>query len=151
MTTSPASARWRSGRNWTRTATSRNAAARWWARESATLDASAALPEETAGALHALGYVYLRQGQSRRASVLLLLAARQRPMDAPLMRTLAASLSACGLGERALEVLDHAARLEPEADASRPGRVLRARALLAAGRREEARAAFRDGLEEDAA
>lgn len=104
-----------------------------------------ALPEEAAGALHALGYVYLRQGQPRRASVLLLLAARQRPGDPPLLRTLAAALSACGLGERALEVLDHAASLDPEADASRPGRVLRARALLAAGRGDEARRTFREG------
>ena len=102
------------------------------------------LPEEAAGALHVLGYVYLRQGQVRRSSVLLLLAARSRPDDAPLLRTLAAALSACGLGERAVEVLDHAARQDPEADASRPGRALRARALLAAGRGDEARAVFRE-------
>lgn len=107
----------------------------------------ATLPDEAAGALHALGYVYLRQGQPRRASVLLLAAARHRPADPPLLRTLAAALSACGLGERALEVLDHAATLDPAADSSRPCRVLRARALLAAGRREEARAAFRAGPE----
>ncbi|WP_338664502.1 hypothetical protein VQH23_04895 [Pararoseomonas sp. SCSIO 73927] len=106
-------------------------------------EAAAAIPEEAAGALHALGYVYLRQGQVRRASVLLLLAARSRPDDAPLLRTLAAALSACGLGERAVEVLDHAGRIDPAAEETRPGRVLRARALLAAGRGEEGRALFR--------
>jgi Flp pilus assembly protein TadD len=97
---------------------------------------------ETAELLHCLGYVYLRQGQLRRAAVLLMLAARDDP-SAALLRTLALALIGCNLGEQAMQVLDRAEQLDP-AGASLPlNRVLRARALLALGRREEARVVFR--------
>lgn len=97
----------------------------------------------TAEVLHCLGYVYLRQGQARRAAVLLMLAARADPGSATVLRTLAAAMVGCGLGDRALEVLDGADRLDPEGAAAPMAGVLRARALLAQGRREDARATFR--------
>jgi type III secretion protein Y len=102
------------------------------------------MDRETAGLLHMFGHVYLRQGQSRRAAVLLMLAARGRPDDPALLRGLAAALTACGLGGRAAEVLDRADALDPAGAAQPMAGVLRARALLADGRREEARRVFRE-------
>lgn len=97
---------------------------------------------EIAELLHCLGYVYLRQGQLRRAAVLLMLAARDNA-SAPLLRTLALALIGCRLGEQATQVLDRAEALDPAGAALPLNRILRARALLALGRREEARIAFR--------
>jgi cytochrome c-type biogenesis protein CcmH/NrfG len=101
------------------------------------------VPPETAEILHCLGYVYLRQGQARRAAVLLMLASRAAPRSPGILRTLAAAMVGCGLGDRAIEVLDAADRLDPVGGAAPMAGVLRARALLAQGRKEDARATFR--------
>lgn len=92
--------------------------------------------------LHCLGYVYLRHGQAKRAAVLLMVAGRAAPERPEVLRTLAAALVEAGLGERAMEVLDRLAALDP-AGADHPmARLLRARALLLQGRVEQARRVF---------
>lgn len=97
----------------------------------------------TGAVLHCLGQVYLRQGQPHRAAVLLMVAAREAPGSAPVLRALAAALIACGLGRPAVDALSGAEALDPEGAAHPMGRLLRARALLADGRRSEARLVFR--------
>lgn len=90
--------------------------------------------------LHALGYLYLQHGHNRRALVLLLLADRMSPDDPGLKRSLAYAFVANRAGAAALTVID-----ELEAcGLGRPAlRLLRSRALLLEGRREEARHCFR--------
>lgn len=103
------------------------------------------LRPEVADLLHGLGYVYLRHGRPKRAAVLLMLAARgETPPRGDVLRTLAAALIACGLGPQALETLDAAAAAEPALARHPMMGLMRARALLLAGRVEEARLAFRE-------
>lgn len=96
--------------------------------------------------LHALAFLYLRHGQNRRALSLIMLAARRLPDDVGLMRTLAFAFIANGAAEEALEVLD---RLEQQdlAGTAHMHALLKARALLHAGRMVEAKALFRQFVE----
>jgi type III secretion protein Y len=90
--------------------------------------------------LHALGYLYLQHGHNRRALVLLLLASRLAPDDPGLKRTLAYAFVANRAGAAALAVIDDLealGRIQPAL------RLLRSRALLLEGRRDEARLCFR--------
>ena len=92
--------------------------------------------------LHCIGYAYLRHGQAKRAAVLLMVAGRDAPERPELLRTLAAALVEAGMGDRAAEVLDRLAQLDP-AGADHPmARLLRARALLLQGRTDGARRVF---------
>jgi type III secretion protein Y len=93
--------------------------------------------------VHCLGYIYLRHGQSYRAVVLLIVAAQMAPDRSDILRSLAASLIASGMGEQALDVITRILRLEPALQHHRMMRLMQARALLAAGRGEEARQIFR--------
>ena len=90
--------------------------------------------------LHALGHLYLQHGHHRRALVLLLLAERMAPDDVGLKRSLAYAFVANGAGGPALAVIEELERLGLTQPALR---LLRSRALLLDGRREEARLAFR--------
>lgn len=102
------------------------------------------LPEVTE-LLHCLGYIYLRNGQHNRALALLLLACRHDAQPRPQPRLLAAlalALIESGRGGSALDVLDRLDDAPGElADNPLLG-VLRARALMAAGRIDEARDMF---------
>ena len=92
--------------------------------------------------LHCLGYIYLRHGQAKRAAVLMMAAGRAAPERPELLRTLAAALVEAGMGDRAEDVLDRLAQLDP-AGADHPMmRLLRARSLLLQGRTEQARRVF---------
>lgn len=64
-------------------------------------------PEAKVQLLHALGYLYCRHGQVKRALVLLLLAGRLAPRDVGVLRTLAYAFICDGAGQSALRVLDH--------------------------------------------
>lgn len=98
--------------------------------------------------LHCLGFAYLRHGQARRAAVLLMTAGRAAPDRSDILRTLAAALIEAGLGERAAEVLDRLAALDPATVAHPMMRLLRARALLLQGRIDHARSVFQEGRTE---
>jgi type III secretion protein Y len=95
--------------------------------------------------LHALGHLYLQHGQNRRALILLLVAARTAPEDVGLQRSLAYALVANGSGAAALAIID---ALEASGTPEPPLRLLRSRALLLEGRREEARRCFRQFIAE---
>src|SRR5579859_6686488 len=86
--------------------------------------------------LHALGYLYLQHGHNRRALVLLLLADRLSPDEPGLKRSLAYAFIANRAGAAALAVIDE---LEARGGSRPELRLLRSRALLLEGRREEAR------------
>ena len=91
--------------------------------------------------LHGLGYVYGRHGQTKRALVLQLIAARLAPDDPGILRTLAHTFLLDGAPDRALAIIG---RLDTMAGADDPGlQLLKSRALWAAGRQAEARDAFR--------
>lgn len=102
--------------------------------------------DEAVQLLHALGYLYGCHGQAKRGLVLLLMAARLAPEDPGVLRTLAHLFLREGKAERALAVID---RLEALEDARHPAReLLKSRALLAAGREQDARRSFRTFLAE---
>lgn len=91
--------------------------------------------------LHCLGYVYGRHGQTKRALVLQLIAARLAPEDLGVLRTLAYTFLLDGAPERALTIIG---RLDAMDAAGEPGlQLLKSRALWAAGRQAEARQVFR--------
>jgi len=90
--------------------------------------------------LHALGYLYLQHGHNRRALVLLLLADRLSTGDPGVKRSLAYAFVANRAGGAALGVIDE---LEARGQGQPALRLLRSRALLLEGRREEARLCFR--------
>lgn len=92
--------------------------------------------------LHCIGYAYLRHGQAKRAAVLLMVAGRAAPERPELLRTLAAALVEAGMGDRAAEVLDRLAQLDPAGAGHPMARLLRARALLLQGRTDAARRVF---------
>lgn len=95
---------------------------------------------DAARLLQELGNIYRRAGQTKRALVLLLLANQIQPGNPTLLRHLALAFTAVGDGERALAALDALEALQGPA----PGLLLlRSRALLQAGRRDEARQLFR--------
>lgn len=106
-------------------------------------DGRAPLAEQAIELLHCLGFVYLRHGQARRASVLLMLAAQEASHRTDILRTLAAALVAAGLGERACSVLDTIESVDPTLAGNAMMRLMRARALLLQGRKDEARLIFR--------
>ncbi len=97
--------------------------------------------------LHALAFLYLRHGQNRRALSLIMLAARRVPNDVGLMRTLAYAFIANGAANEALEVIERLERVDRNSGADRMRCLLKARALLHAGRLAEARALFRQFVE----
>ncbi len=97
--------------------------------------------------LHALAFLYLRHGQNRRALSLIMLAARRAPNDVGLMRTLAYAFIANGAAKEALDVIERLERADKAGGADRMRCLLKARALLHAGRLAEARALFRKFVE----
>lgn len=97
-------------------------------------------PEAKVQLLHALGYLYCRHGQVKRALVLLLLAGRLAPRDVGVLRTLAYAFICDGAGQSALRVLDH---LDTLGEGERKVALLRSRALWLAGKEAEARECFR--------
>jgi type III secretion protein Y len=97
--------------------------------------------------LQALAFLYLRHGQNRRALTLILLAARDAPDDVGIMRTLAYAFIANDAPNEALEVIERLETLDFAGNADQMRRLLKARALLRAGRRVEAKAVFRQFVE----
>jgi type III secretion protein Y len=95
--------------------------------------------------LHALGYLYGRHGQTKRALVLQLMAARLAPNDAAILRSLAYTFLMDGAPDRALAVIE---RLRGMEDGDHPALdLLRSRALWESGNEIEARRVFRDFIE----
>jgi type III secretion protein Y len=95
--------------------------------------------------LHALGYLYGRHGQTKRALVLQLIAARLAPNDASILRSLAYTFLMDGAPDRALAVIE---RLRGMEDGDHPALdLLKSRALWEAGHEIEARRLFRDFIE----
>lgn len=97
--------------------------------------------------LQALAFLYLRHGQNRRALTLILLAARHAPDDVGVLRTLAYAFVANDAPEEALDVIERLEKLDFAGGADEMRRLLKARALLHAGRRVEAKAVFRQFVE----
>jgi type III secretion protein Y len=91
--------------------------------------------------LHSLSYVYGCQGQTRRALVLNLIAARLAPDDQEVLRTLAYTFLLDGAPDQALEIIE---RLYAMQEAGEPTlQLLKSQALWAAGRHVEARETFK--------
>ena len=97
--------------------------------------------------LQALAFLYLRHGQNRRALTLILLAARNAPDEVGILRTLAYAFVANDAPEEALDVIERLEKLDFAGGAEEMRRLLKARALLHAGRRVEAKAVFRQFVE----
>lgn len=97
--------------------------------------------------LKALAFLYLRHGQNRRALTLILLAARHAPDDVGVLRTLAYAFVANDAPDEALDVIERLEKLDFAGGADQMRHLLKARALLHAGRRVEARAVFRQFVE----
>jgi type III secretion protein Y len=94
--------------------------------------------------LHVLGYLYGRHGQVKRGTAYLLIAAQLAPGNVDILRTLAHLLVLDGEADKALATIE---RLETLEGMDHPTlALLKSRALLAAGRRSEARHSFRDFL-----
>jgi type III secretion protein Y len=97
--------------------------------------------EDTVHLLHAVGYLYGHHGQTKRALVLLLIAARLAPHDVGVLRTLAYAFLMDGSPHRAIAVIDQLRSMRggehPVLD------LLASRALWACGRENEARRAYR--------
>ena len=93
--------------------------------------------------LQALAFLYLRHGQNRRALTLILMAARDAPDDVGVLRMLAYAFVANDAPEEALDVIERLEKLDFAGSADQVRHLLKARALLHAGRRAEARAVFR--------
>ena len=72
----------------------------------------------------------------------MMVAGRSAPERPELLRTLAAALVEAGMGDRAEDVLDRLARLDPVGADHPMMRLLRARALLLRGQTEQARRVF---------
>ena len=97
--------------------------------------------------LQSLAFLYLRHGQNRRALTLILMAARDAPDDVGVLRTLAYAFVANDAPEEALDVIEKLEKLDFAGGADHMRRLLKARALLHAGRRVEAKAVFRQFVE----
>jgi type III secretion protein Y len=97
--------------------------------------------EDAVHLLHAVGYLYGHHGQTKRAIVLLLIAARLAPDDVGVLRTLAYAFLIDGSPRRAMTVIDQLRSMHggehPVLD------LLACRALWACGRENEARRAYR--------
>jgi type III secretion protein Y len=97
--------------------------------------------EDTVHLLHAVGYLYGHHGQTKRALVLLLIAARLAPDDVGVLRTLAYAFLMDGSPHRAIAVIDQLRSMRggehPALD------LLASRAFWACGRENEARRAYR--------
>jgi type III secretion protein Y len=92
---------------------------------------------ETAQLLHVLGYLYGSHGQLRRGAAYLLTAVQLAPDDVGILRTLAHLLVQDGEADKALATI---ARLETLDQTDHFAlKLLKSRALLAAGRKKEAR------------
>ncbi|MGI9510517.1 MAG: hypothetical protein ACR2QJ_14350 [Geminicoccaceae bacterium] len=89
----------------------------------------------------------LRHGQDRRALTLILLAARNAPDDVGVLRTLAYAFLANDAPEETLDVIERLDELDVDGNADGMRCLLKARALLHADRRTEARAVFRQFVE----
>jgi len=104
-----------------------------------------AVDRDSARLLHALGYLHGQHGETKRALVLLLVAARLAPDDVGILRTLAHAFLIDGAPDRAISVIDRLRSMEGADDPTLD--LLTGRALWASGRESEARRAFRDFLE----
>jgi type III secretion protein Y len=97
--------------------------------------------EDAVHLLHAVGYLYGHHGQTKRALVFLLIAARLAPDDVGVLRTLAYAFLMDGSPQRAIAVIDQLRSMRggdhPVLD------LLASRALWACGRENEARRAYR--------
>ena len=100
---------------------------------------------EIAQLLHILGHGYGGHGQTKRAIVLLILATWLVPEDARVLRTLAYTFLLDGEPEKALSVIDKLTAIEGDDHPALS--LLRSRALKAAGRDDEAEAAFSQYIE----
>ena len=101
--------------------------------------------ENTMRLLHALGYLYGCHGQTKRALVLQLIAARLAPNDAGILRSLAYTFLMDGAPDRALAVIE---RLRSMEDGDHPALdLLKSRALWESGDQVEARHVFREFVE----
>jgi type III secretion protein Y len=106
---------------------------------------SIARREQTVQLLHSLGYIYGCHGHTKRALVLLLIAARFAPDDVGVLRTLAHAFLLDGAPDRAASVID---RLRGMQGADHPTvDLLASHALWATGRAIEARRTFREFLD----
>ena len=99
------------------------------------------LVDDAVHMLHAVGYLYGHHGQTKRAVVLLLIAARLAPDDVGVLRTLAYAFLIDGSPHRAIAVVD---QLRSMREGEHPVLdLLACRALWACGRHNEARLAYR--------
>lgn len=89
-----------------------------------------------------LAQLWLRHEAPGKARTLLRGVVRLAPTAREPMKLLAWAEIACGDGPAALDAVERYRLLDPFADAASPIELIRARALLLAGRAEEARAAF---------
>jgi type III secretion protein Y len=100
--------------------------------------------DDTVKLLHTVGYLYGQHGQTRRAIVILLIAARLAPGNVGVLRTLAYAFLVDGAPQRAIAIMDRLRLMEggdhPALD------LLASRALWACGRKIEARAALKQYL-----
>lgn len=99
------------------------------------------MPKPTVELLDCLGYIYLKAGQPHRAIILFLLAVRNRP-NARLMAALALALIEADMGSLALPLFESLEKLDRHFAQDPRVSILRARALLANGDDERARALF---------
>ena len=107
------------------------------------LDLPAATSEiAKAEALHALGSFYLRQGFPKQGLALLLAAHRFAVPSMDLNRAIAHAYILAGAPHKALAMLDALTPALEGPEMKRAAHRLRARALLALGRNEEAKTAF---------
>src|SRR3954451_12410421 len=89
-----------------------------------------------------LAQLWLYHGAPEKARTLLRGAVRLAPGEPELLKLLAWAEVACGDGDAALAAVERYRVAEPFADEASPIELIRARALLLAGRAEEARAGF---------
>ena len=89
-----------------------------------------------------LAQLWLRHDAPDKARVLLRGVARLAPGDREILKLLAWAEVACGDGRAALDAVERYRMADPFADDGSPIEMVRARALLLAGRPEDARAAF---------
>ena len=89
-----------------------------------------------------LAQLWLRHGAPEKARTLLRGVARLAPDDGEILKLLAWAEVACGDGPAALDAVERYRMADPFADDASPIELIRARALLLAGRADDARAAF---------
>jgi predicted Zn-dependent protease len=89
-----------------------------------------------------LAQLWLRHGAPEKARTLLRGVTRLAPEAREPAKLLAWAEVACGDGPAALDAVERYRLLDPFADAGSPIELVRARALLLAGRNEDARVAF---------